>query len=273
MSEGKTSPVYFGAADDPELARATAEAVGTFKYFWRELTWEHRRIVPALELSAIKVAFQDPGGRLEDVEHMWLSDVEFDGEELQATLLNAPNGLRSVKQGDRLTLPRAQIEDWMYASSGRVYGGFTVQALRAKMSKGERRGHDEAWGFDFGDPSQVALVPNWNANKQGVLGRLLGSDTPPPSDPDAEHPMSENMAPGLEEAVRKDPAAFFALGPTGLNLLHSLALGGSAACVKVLLAAGADPRQKTSRGRTALELAQALDWPRVVALLRTASAS
>jgi len=142
------------------------------------------------------------------------------------------------------------------------------------MSLAERRGHDQAWGFNFAEPSGVDLVPNWQeSGKKRLLGRLLARGAPSPGDPDAEHPMSENMADGLAEAVAKERQAFFELGTTGLNALHSLALGGSAAGVKVLLAAGADPHVKTRSGRTALELATMMEWPRVVELLRNAKAT
>ncbi|MFX8102449.1 DUF2314 domain-containing protein, partial [Acinetobacter baumannii] len=36
---------------------AFESAKSTFKYFWRELYWEYRRIVPALELAYVKCAF------------------------------------------------------------------------------------------------------------------------------------------------------------------------------------------------------------------------
>jgi ankyrin repeat protein len=84
--------------------------------------------------------------------------------------------------------------------------------------------------------------------------------------------MSENMASGLKEAVEKDPRTFFEVGDAGLNTLHSLALGGSAACVRVLLGAGADPHVKAASGKTARELAAMMGWPRVVELLRDAEA-
>lgn len=256
-----TSPVFHAKTDDPAMREAMARAVDSFKYLWRELTWEYRRIVPALELSAIKAAFKDPDDADSDrVEHMWLSDIEFDGDVIRATLMNEPNWLESVKQGDPVSLRKEELEDWMYVSEGRAYGGFTIQAIRAKMSAAERREHDEAWGFDFGDPSRVDVVPNWDEKKApGAAG-----------DPEAEHPMSENMAAGLADALKKNRDAFFELGPAGLNTLHSLALGGSAACVRGLLAAGGDPRMKTRSGKTARDLADAMGWPRVVKLLADA---
>jgi uncharacterized protein YegJ (DUF2314 family) len=271
MTTRSSSPVFYAKSEDHEMEQAVARAPGSFKYLWRELTWEYRRIVPALELSAIKAAFKDPED--DAVEHMWLSNIEFDGEVISATLLNSPNEVTSVKEGDQITLQKDQIEDWMYVIDGRVYGGFTIQVLRARMSSAERRGHDDAWGFSFAEPSRVDVVPNWQEKgKKKLLGRLFAGGEPPPGDPDAEHPMSENMANGLAEAIGKDRQAFFELGPVGLNTLHSLALGGSAACIRVLLEEGADPQMKTRSGRTAIELATMMEWPRVVELLRDAPA-
>ncbi len=171
------SPVVYAPAVDPAMSEATREAQRTFRYFWRELTWEQRRIVPGLEIAAIKAAFADPGAKTEEVEHMWLGDVTFDGDVLEATLLNRPNTVRSVAEGDRVPLSLDRLEDWMYAMSGQVYGGHTVGVLRTRMTPDARRDHDDAWGFDFGDPSAIRLVPAWPGNAT--------------HDPDVEHPMSE----------------------------------------------------------------------------------
>jgi uncharacterized protein YegJ (DUF2314 family) len=255
VTQEAASPVFYAKQDDPEMQRAITGALASFKYLWRELSWEYRRIIPALDLSAVKAAFNDPGADPDQAEHMWLSDIEFDGDAIKGTLLSSPHGLTSVKAGDPIVLRRDHLEDWIYACKGHLYGGFTIQVIRSKMSPADRRGHDEAWGFEFAEPPQVDLVPTWGGPNAAA-------------DPEAEHPMSENMAPGLKEAVRKDPAGFFELGPSGLNMLHSLALGGSAAGVRVLLEAGADPQQKTKHGRTALDLAQLMGGPRVVELLR-----
>lgn len=269
MGNESGSPVFYAKSEDPEMAQATASAIATFKYLWRELTWEYRRVVPALELSAIKVAFNDPDGTPNAVEHMWLSNLEFDGDVVSATLMNAPNGLTSVHEGDTVTLRVDQIEDWMYVLDGHVYGGFTIQVIRAGMSPSERQSHDEAWGFEFSEPNRIDLVPNWQEQKKKSSARKQpGQDAPAPGDPDAEHPMSENVAKDFANAIEENRERFFELGPDGLTTLHSLALGGSVACVKVLLEAGADPSVKTSKGKTAGELAELMGWPRVVAMLR-----
>lgn len=241
----------FRAPDDEAMDAAVREARSTFRYLWRELTWEYRRVLPALHIAVVKAGFSDEQGSSADSEYMWVGELAFNGDTLTGTLMNAPNHLTSVKQGDRITLDPSRIHDWMYVLSGRVYGGFTVDVMRSKMSTRERRRHDEAWGFEFGDPGEVLVTPQWG----------------PASDPDAEHPMSENMASDLAEAIDADPAAFAAVDDDGLNTLHSLALGGSAACVRVLLDKGADPLVRTRSGKSARDLAEQMGWPRVAAIL------
>ncbi len=261
--------VHYAPGDDAALHAASKLARETFKYFWRELTWEYRRIVPALEMSAIKCAFRDEGGAEDEVEHMWVGDVSFDGQTVRGTLLNDPNKLRTHHAGDLVTIPFAQLEDWIYAREGRAYGAFTVHILRAGMSPAERRAHDGAWGYDFGPPETPAVVPDWNAAKQpGFFGKLMGKASLPATAPDDEHPMSENMADSLSDAIAEQGAALVTgVDENGLNLLHHMALGGSAACVRVLLDAGADRSVRTEAGLTARDLAERVGWPHVVGLI------
>lgn len=261
------SPVRAPSPDSPAMEHAMANARVSFKYLWRELTWEYRRIVPALDLAAVKLAFLDPGGAPEEVEHMWLSQLGFDGDVIVGTLLNAPHRLRSVKQGDEVAFGLAQLEDWLYAMNGQVYGGYTMQVIRAAMSASERQAHDEAWGFTFADPARVELVPDWREKKPSLLGRVFGGK-PSLVDPDQEHPMSQNMAAKFGEAIDANPHAFLRdSDESGITTLHSLALGGSTACVKVLLQKGANPHARTVSGRTARDLAEALGWSEVASVL------
>lgn len=240
----------FYAQQDEAMKRASAEARKTFKYFWRELTWEYRRIIPALELTAIKASFNDPGAPEDHAEHMWLNEISFDGDSIRATLINQPNRVRSVKAGDSVTLKSDDIEDWLLGLGGKAYGGFTIHVIRLGMEPNDRAEHDEAWGFDFGDAPALPV-------HKGM--RVI----------DDEHPMSANMSKELAKAVDQNPNAFLRdADESGLTMLHSLALGGSAACVEVLLAKGADVSRKTRSGKTAHELATQMGWPNVAALIQ-----
>lgn len=245
--------VFYAPDSDPAMQRAKQQARDTFRYFWRELAWEQRRIVPALDLAAVKVAFRDEDGDAQDdapTEEMWLDDVAFDGKHITGTLLNTPNELRSIAAGDRVDVALGEISDWMYAAEGEVYGAFTVQLLRLGMKRAERAAHDEAWGLEFGDPKQPRLLP---------------SNYPRPP---AEHPMAMNMGKSLTELVQKDPAQALSPDEDGFTLLHHLALAGSPSGVRILLAHGADPTRRTNHGMTAQALAEALGWTEVAAILR-----
>src|SRR5687767_12674423 len=130
MSESQPSRVYMAEGDDPEMQKASEQARATFRYFWREVAWERRRIVPALDLACVKVPFSDgprparsrttggPGARppgTPEVELMWLDEVDFDGQLVGGVLLNTPNWLKTVKAGDPAHVPLDQVSDWMYA--------------------------------------------------------------------------------------------------------------------------------------------------------------
>lgn len=269
--------VFGVAAEDPELEAAAAKARKTFRYLYRELAWERRRIVPGLELAAVKAKFSDPPEvRSTDpdaleVEYMWLLDVDFNGKEISGTLINSPHSLVSVKEGDRVTVSGKQMYDWMYSQLGQVYGGFTVDAMRSKMPKGERKQHDDAWGFDFGDPGIVNVVPagyiGEEEPKKGWFKKSKQTQQDFQKVAQFEHPMSDNMRSSLDEAIAEDPQFLTQTDQHGYNMLHQLALAGSAAGVEVCLKHGANPAEAAPNGMTPFALAKSLGWTRVMALL------
>lgn len=262
MSEPQ-SPVFMFSASDPEMQRANERARSTFKYFWREMSWERRRIIPACSMAAVKAPFADDGDLSSDaVEHMWLSEIDFDGKVITGELMNSPNNLKSVKQGDKVSMPLSQISDWMMVLVGDVYGGFTVNLMRSRMSGTERRAHDQAWGLNFGDPSNIRIKQEPKQKK--ILGIPIGKPAPTSGD---EHPMSEPMAGKLKEQLAEDPSLIPWRDDDGWGFLHQEALAGNLASVKVLLEAGADPDARTNHGMTPLELANCLGWTEVTALL------
>jgi uncharacterized protein len=267
MSDLQPSKVFVGDNSNTEMQHACENARASFRHFWREVHWERRRIVPALDLACVKASFSDgPDARRAEgtpnAEHMWMSDVDFDGRIVSGVLLNAPNWLKTVKEGDSAHISLGEIGDWMYVISGEVFGAYTVNLLRSRMGRQERQEHDNAWGLKFGDPKTIRVVPE--PNKGGGLlknwFRKLSADT-------GEHPMSENMATPLREQLANDPTLAFVKSDRGWTFLHQEALAGNAATVKVLLDAGADVNALTGHGMTPLQLAKSLGWDKVAALL------
>jgi uncharacterized protein len=260
MSDAPSSTVVMFDNSDHEMRRAYEQARSTFRYFWRELAWERRRIVPALDLACIKAPFSDgPSQHRTEVspkeEQMWLNEIDFDGQFISGILLNEPNWLKSVKVGDSARFTPDQITDWMYVIDREVYGAFTVNLIRSRMSAKGREEYDRAWGLSFGDPATVRLVRvggGWFENLDAA---------------DGEHPMSLAMVPSLQKGIAGDPSLIHSADERGWTLLHQQALAGSAATVEVLLDAGADVNAVTENRMTPLQLACSLGWVNVASLL------
>jgi uncharacterized protein len=84
MSDAPSSNVVMFDNSGFEMRRAYDQARSTFRYFWRELAWERRRIVPGLDLACVKAPFSDGPSQHRtkgspEVEQMWLNEIDFDG--------------------------------------------------------------------------------------------------------------------------------------------------------------------------------------------------
>lgn len=262
-----SEPVFMFDGDDAAMQQAYAAAKQSFKYFWRELSWEARRIVPGLEMSMVKLPFTD-GPRTDgqpEYEHMWIGDVEFDGATLSGRLLNAPNWLTSVREGDAIRAPFSHLTDWMMTSGGRAYGGFTVNAMRARMSGSERKQHDDAWGLEFGDPADIQVEITREKAKSGFLSGLFGSRPKNSPQPDGfkDHPMCVNMLEKYDAQLSGDREIAETADDAGWTLLHREALAGNLGMVKLLVSHGANIIARTPSGRTASELARGIGWPEI----------
>ncbi len=238
MSED--SPVTYHESHDPEIEEASRRARDSFKHFWKEASLDFNRIIPAVEIACVKVPFSDdPKDPESKVEHMWVTEVDFDGEAIHGVLMNSPNWLRSVKEGDSVAVGVEDISDWMCVSSGVVYGGYTVQVARKRMSEEERKEFDAAWGLNFPPPEDVLLPPT-------------------------QSPFELVLASQLEVELGRNPDLLAHRNEDGRTLLHLDALYGRSLSVAALLKAGADPTTKCNRGWTAVDYAKAAGWEKIV---------
>ncbi|NWK57632.1 DUF2314 domain-containing protein [Verrucomicrobiaceae bacterium N1E253] len=269
MKDNTETPIFLSDGNDPEMSQASLKAQSTIKILWRELSWERRRIIPALDMACIKACFSDEEGG--QVEHMWIDEVDFDGVSYRGVLLNTPNWLTSVQAGDEVCVDPKYISDWMYAIDGKVYGAYTVNLIRSRMSRQERSAHDEAWGYDFGLPNQISLFDGHSTSKpsDGFLRRFRRSapDTNSDSEEYPEHPMSINMTESYASGVSEDPSMINNQGLHGWTFLHIEAAAGNLAQVEVLLNHDADKTIRSEHGHLAVDLARYFKWDKVVALL------
>jgi uncharacterized protein YegJ (DUF2314 family) len=212
----------------------------------------------------VKFPFTDGprGDEHPELEQMWIGDFDFDGINIAGSLLNSPNWLTSVKQGDSITMPFSKSTDWMMTSGGKAYGGFTVNLMRSRMGGRERKEHDEAWGLDFGDPNEIKIELKQKSGKGSLASRWFGNKgaTPPDTEAFADHPMCVNSLSKIEGQLRENASIVTVTDERGWTLLQSESLAGNFGVVKLLVQYGADLAATTPDGRTALELARRIGW-------------
>lgn len=233
---------------DSSMQQAYQNAQQTFPYFWRELSWEYRRIVPALSFACVKVpCAQDIGEEEPLVEHMWINEIDFDGETIKGLLINEPNALTNIKAGDQVQVSPHAIEDWLLSNGEKVCGGYSIQAIRKLMSSRERKEHDTAWGLNFNQDFSVTLT--------------LSDDTSTP------HPMDTNMRESLLSFLDEHPAELTGKDEAGNTMLHREAIAGNIESVKVLLEKDADTTLKNNHGKTAKDYAEQYHWQQLAECL------
>lgn len=251
--EKEEQEVYY-AQQNERMEKAYAQAQQTFKYYWREVYWEYRRIIPGLDLSIVKIPFEQKFNNKEEpvVEHMWINEIDFDGEKIHGVLMNSPNQLTNVSEGDRVSFKLSQISDWLFAMHGKTYGAFTIQLLRSEMGEQERKQHDEAWGLDFGDFNDIMVVHSQKENPENLI----------------EHPMSINMGEKAREYFVENPEAVTDKDENGITMLHTEAIAGNKTTIDILLELGADRNAKTNSGKTAFDYAKNSNWVHIISVLK-----
>jgi uncharacterized protein YegJ (DUF2314 family) len=117
------------ADDDPEMVAAIAKARASLPKFWEIF---EKRNQGESDFS-LKVKITDKNG----TEHFWATEVERRGGKLMGTINNDPNTVASVKLGDRIEIPEADISDWLYMREGKMHGNHTLKPLFKSMPAAE----------------------------------------------------------------------------------------------------------------------------------------
>lgn len=246
----KNKRIYY-FDEPPEMIDAYHKARKTFKYFWREVWWDYHRIIPGLDMAYVKVKFsQENGSEPPITEHMWIDEIDFDGFLVKGYLINTPDKLTNIQEGDYVEIPVGEISDWLFTIHQKAYGGFTIQAMRAGMTKRERKKHDKLWGVDFGDPDNIQVVYEQDKHPENLT----------------EHPMCKNIE-SLKEYLTQNPEIITNKDEAGYTMLQKEAIAGNKACVELLLQMGADKNVKTNDGYTAYDFAKQMEWEHLIPVL------
>jgi uncharacterized protein YegJ (DUF2314 family) len=129
------------SAEDARMNAAITKARSTVDTFINALK-AHR---PDQTDFAVKAAFTDG----DKTEHMWIGSVSFDGTNFRGTVQNEPEMVKSVKEGQEVTVAPAQISDWMYAEKKKLVGGQTVRAVRDGLAPAERAEFDKNLPYEI----------------------------------------------------------------------------------------------------------------------------
>jgi uncharacterized protein YegJ (DUF2314 family) len=122
---------------DTSLQLATEEAQRSLDHFTAAV--QH----PSSRQSNFQVKLAVESGH-----YVWLNQVEFD-RTLSGILGPDAAGLHPAGPGARVTVPARDVADWMYAEDGKLVGGFSLRAIRARLTGEPRRAFEEGVGLRF----------------------------------------------------------------------------------------------------------------------------
>ena len=125
-------------ADDPEMNAAIQSARATLPEFLRRLQSPPK----SQEAVSLKVRLTEG----DQVEHVWLSDVQLDGTDFVGRIANDVVYLSHRSIGDQVRVNQDDISDWMAIDNGRLVGGTTIRLLRNRMPSSEQAKFDEGIG-------------------------------------------------------------------------------------------------------------------------------
>lgn len=134
--EGKPDVVGV-ATEDAAMNAAMQAARESFDTFLSELASPE----PTAHYS-VKLRFEDGP----EVEHIWVNDLQLEGDSLTGVVNNEPVKVSTVRFGDRVSVKRERLSDWLIIDQGVYRGGFTIRVFRDQMSPDEKEALDQQIG-------------------------------------------------------------------------------------------------------------------------------
>lgn len=116
------SGVVYVPTDDPEMARAIAEAQRTVNDFIGHL----KDPQAGMGMFAVKKKYPTPSG---SAEHIWIEVTEFREGRFYGTIADHPVHIEGISLGSPASVGKSEITDWMIATESGFLGGFTIAVL------------------------------------------------------------------------------------------------------------------------------------------------
>lgn len=135
--------MFFSNRADMEQAIATAKS--EVEIFITAL----QNPQPSQTYFSIKKPFAYEEEGVKSYEHIWLDQVSWDGEFFHGNIANEPLNTKEVSLGQKIKIKKDDISDWMIIDGGILKGGYTIRALRSRMSDKEKKDFDASVDFKF----------------------------------------------------------------------------------------------------------------------------
>ena len=82
---------------------------------------------------AVKVPIEDKG----ETEHFWLTNIVYRNGKFEGLIGNDPGIVTNVKSGQKWTVKKSEISDWMFMRDGKMHGNYTMRPLLKTMPEEE----------------------------------------------------------------------------------------------------------------------------------------
>jgi uncharacterized protein YegJ (DUF2314 family) len=121
------STLFEGDYAEEEMSAAILRAQSEVEIFIQDLSSQ------AGTGHAVKVPIREGS----EVEHFWLTDVQYSDGVFQGQIGNEPGVVGNVKFGQAWRAEKGEISDWMFFRDGKMHGNYTVRPLLKSMSPHE----------------------------------------------------------------------------------------------------------------------------------------
>jgi len=135
---------YAVTEEDTGMNSAIATARQTIGEFDRALKSNNASYTDFAVKKKYKTS--DDGG-----EHMWIAGIMLLNNSYKGFVNNDAEKTTEVRFGDTIIVQKDEITDWMYLENNVLRGGYTIRAVRNKLSKDERIKMDETLGIKIED--------------------------------------------------------------------------------------------------------------------------
>jgi uncharacterized protein YegJ (DUF2314 family) len=131
------------ASPDVEMESATQQARETLDVFLQTIEAPH----PDRTFVAVKARFLPPD---EPAQEIWVDEVTYANGVLRGSMGDDIPSLK-LSLGERVTVAREDIVDWMIVEDGKLIGGYTIRLAVQRMSPVEKQRFLETLDYSIED--------------------------------------------------------------------------------------------------------------------------